>query len=82
MGHAHCVDLRKSVVNSLRLSQRRVRLELGDVPGDVDLFRADVHAVEDRVAPPQAVLIVEHVEAFGRALVAAVDTKGSRTRAR
>ena len=49
--------------------------QLGNATGDVDVFRTCLHALENRMATPQTVAIVNDIETFVRAVVPAVENK-------
>ena len=49
-------DKRGKVEKTLHLRRHQALLQLRDMPGDVDVLWAGLHAVEDRMAAPDAVL--------------------------
>ena len=71
----------RAIVKSICLPDpflRELPLERGDGLRRVEALRARFDAVEYRMAPPEAVLVVERLEMLARALVAAVRDEAVR----
>jgi len=60
------------------LSQERGFFQFLDPSGDVERLRAALVAVEDRMASPQPVLVVDKVEPAGESIVARVEGEPER----
>src|SRR5574342_775149 len=60
------------------LSQERGFFQFLDPPRDVERLRAALVAVEDRMAPPKPVLVVDQVEPAGERIVARVEREPER----